>query len=153
MVYRTYTFRIGLLFVAIICIFLSIPGRRHMLSPDASLVFRIIGGMCAVLGLLCQQKAMVDIDRKEVRTVAGIWPALGVKVYPFSDCEMVVASVRVTQGRYGPNYYFPISIMLRSGGYVQIEEFSYSDDAFNAGLQIADIIGVQLQNLTSGASW
>lgn len=155
MVYRSYRIMLILLGVGAWLVLAGlVGGGRQPLSPGVRLVFQVLGGICLVGGALFQQKALIDLDRKEVRSVIGVWPLPVVRVHPFRECTTVMSDVRVSYRKYGGvTYYYQIKIAVSSGNPVLVKEFRDPDDAFNIGLLVADTIGVQFQNLSTGVAW
>src|SRR2546421_7357386 len=153
LIYKNYSLRYYFWVAAFFCLVFMFP-RRGLFEPSAGAPYFIgSASLFFLLGILVLRKVMVDIDKREVRELMGIWPFLKLKVYPFNEIRAVIAGVRISYGRYSSyRSYFPIRIMANTT-LIDVKEFRDSSYASGVGQQIAATIGVPFQNEMGNAYW
>lgn len=145
MVFRSFDYNGVFALIAFVFFFLMLPGRYTYSMGVQTVLFGSLGGICLLLAVLVRRKVSIDQDRHEVREVFGVWPILFVRCYPFSAIRVVEAAVRRISSRYGYRYVFPIRLLTPAGP-LEVKQYSIAMDAFDAGQNIAVVIGVPFQN-------
>ncbi|HEY3779615.1 MAG TPA: hypothetical protein VGL56_00930 [Fimbriimonadaceae bacterium] len=133
--------------VAHLVFLFGIPGYRipQFYNISIGVGFAVIA---VVVGLLIQSRVLIDLDKKEVRVVAGMWPMVHVARHAISEVRGVQVSIRTSYGRYSNVYYHYRLELLMQGNDQLLNEYSSADQAFVKAKELGAVLNVPMEDLT-----
>ena len=100
------------------------------------------------VGFAIQSRVLIDLDKKEVRVVAGMWPIIHVARHAMSEVSAIQIGIRTSYGRYNNVYYHFQVLLLMDRNDQLLEEYSDSVDAFDKAKELSTVLDVPLEDLT-----
>jgi hypothetical protein len=99
------------------------------------------------VGFAIQSRVLIDLDKKEVRVVAGMWPFLHVRRHSFSEVRAIQVGIRTSYGQYNNYTYYTLSLLMM-GDDASLDEYRGSGSAFAKAQDLATAINCPIEDDT-----